>query len=245
MTQTRGTVWNYGFASPKGEGVLSGEAWLDLSHAFEERMPVPDWPGEHMQPFELVRYRVKVNTGLQNNLRMNLHCGTHVDAPSHYAEGRVDIDGVDFRRLMGECAVVDVEKGPLGQVTSDDLRRHEALIRGAPMVFLSTGWERMWKNEEYGSKYPFLTEDAGEFLVAVGVQVVGLDTPGPDAPIRSLHRKGDPLHWMLLGRDVLIIENLANLRPLVGKRVFVYAVPINIRGATGAPARVLARLLDG
>lgn len=221
------------------------EVWLDLSHPFEEGIPVPDWPGEELQPFQLIRYRVKVNTGLQNNLRMNLHCGTHVDAPSHYAEGRADIDGVDFRLLMGDCAVVDVEKGPLGQVTAEDLRRHEALVRSAPMVFLSTGWERMWRRPEYGSQYPFLTEDAGEFLLEAGVKVVGVDTPGPDAPIRSPYRKGDPLHWMLLGRDVLIVENLTNLRPLVGRRVWVFAVPINIRGATGAPARVLARLVEG
>lgn len=224
---------------------MSREEWFDLSHVFEEGMPVPDWPGEQLQPFELVRYRVKVNTGLQNNMCLNLHCGTHVDAPSHYSERGVDIDGLDFRRLMGECVVVDVEKGPLGKVTAEDLERQEALIRSAPMVFLSTGWERMWRTEEYASKYPFLTEDAGEYLISLGVQVLGLDTPGPDAPIRSPYRKGDPLHWMLLGQDVLIIENLANLRPLVGRRVFVFAVPINIKGATGAPARVLARLLGG
>lgn len=222
---------------------MTGE-WFDLSHPFEEGIPVPDWPGEEVQPFELIHYRVKVNTGLQNNLRMNLHCGTHVDAPSHYAHGQASIDGVDFRVLMGECVVVDVEKGPLGEVTDEDLRRHEALIRSAPRVFLSTGWERMWRRPEYGSKYPFLTEEAGEFLLQAGVKVVGLDTPGPDAPIRSPYRKGDPLHRLLLGRDVLIVENLTNLRPLVGQRVWVYAVPINIRGATGAPARVLARALE-
>jgi len=218
---------------------------LDLSPDCEAGLAGPDWPGETLQPFELSRGRVKVNTGVQNNVRMNLHCGTHVDAPSHYAEGRADIDGVDVGLLMGECVVVDVEKGPLGQVTAEDLRRQEALVRSAPMVFLSTGWERMWGRPEYGSQYPFLTEDAGEFLLEVGTKVLGLDTPGPDAPIRSPHRKGDPLHWMLLGRDVLIVENLTNLRSLVGKRVWVYAVPINIRGATGAPARVLARSLGG
>jgi kynurenine formamidase len=219
--------------------------WMDLSQAFEEGIPVPDWPGEQMQPFELVSYHVKVNTGLQNIMRMNLHCGTHVDAPSHYAPGRAHIDQVGFEDLMGECVILDVEKEPLGIVTAQDLRRYQGLLRSAPIAFLSTGWERTWRTGEYGSKYPFLSEDAGELLLEVGTKVVGLDTPGPDAPIRSPFRKGDPLHQMLLGRDVLIIENLTNLRPLVGHRVFVYALPIKIRGATGAPARIVARLLEG
>jgi len=217
--------------------------WHDLSHAFGEAIPIPDWPGEQLQQFELVTYRVKVNTGTQNTMRLNLHCGTHLDAPSHYAEGRADIEGVDFRDLMGECVVVDVEKGPLGMVTADDLRPHEKLLRSAPMAFLSTGWERMWKTGDYGSKYPFLTPDAGELILKAGTKVVGLDTPGPDAPIRSPFRKDDKLHQMLLGRDVLIIENLTNLRPLVGRRVYVYALPINIRGATGSPARIIAKKL--
>jgi kynurenine formamidase len=217
--------------------------WFDLSHAFGEAIPIPDWPGEQLQQFELVSYRVKVNTGLQNTMRLNLHCGTHVDAPNHYADGRAGIDGVDFRDLMGECIILDVEKGPLGMVTADDLRPHEKLLRSAPMAFLSTGWERMWKTGDYGSKYPFLTPDAGELLLKAGTKVVGLDTPGPDAPIRSPFRKDDKLHQILLGRDVLIIENLTNLRPLVGRRVYVYALPINIRGATGSPARIVARTL--
>lgn len=223
---------------------MTQQPWLDLSHAFEEGMPIPDWPGEQQHHFELVSYRVRVNSGLQQVLRMNLHCGTHVDAPNHYADGRAGIDGVDFRSLMGECVVIDVEKEALGVVTAEDLRPHERLLRSVPMAILSTGWEQMWRTPEYGSRYPFLAEDAGKFLLDAGIRVVGLDTPGPDAPIRSPFRKGDPLHQMLLGRDVLIIENLTNLRPLVGKRVYLQAVPINIRGATGSPARVLARLLD-
>lgn len=218
--------------------------WMDLSHAFGEAIPVPDWPGEKLQNFELESYSVKVNTGLQQTMRLNLHCGTHIDAPSHYAKGGAHVDGVDFRDLIGECVIVDVEKPPLGMVTAADLRPHEALLRSAPMAFLSTGWERMWNTGDYGSKYPFLTPDAGEYLLEVGTKVVGLDTPGPDAPIASPYRKDDKLHWLLLGRDVLVIENLTNLRPLVGTRVYVHAVPINIKGAGGSPARVIARKLQ-
>ena len=218
--------------------------WIDLSHAFGAAIPIPDWPGEKKQDFELESYRVKVNTGLQQTMRLNLHCGTHVDAPSHYAHGRAHIDGVDFRELIGECAIIDVEKPPLGMVTADDLRPHEKLLRTVPMAFLSTGWERTWMTPDYGTKYPFLTPDAGEFIVEVGLKVIGLDTAGPDAPISSPYRKDDKLHWILLERDILIVENLTNLRPLVGTKVYVHAVPINITGAGGSPCRVIARKLQ-
>ena len=217
--------------------------WLDLSHAFGEAIPIPDWPGEKPQNFELESYSVKVNSGLQQTMRLNLHCGTHVDAPSHYAHGHAHVDGVDFREWIGECSIIDVEKPPLGMVSADDLRPHEKLLRGARMAFLSTGWEKMWNTKDYGSKYPFLLPDAGQYLVDLGIKVIGLDTPGPDAPIASPYRKDDALHWIILRADRLIVENLTNLRPLVGTKVYVHAVPINIKGAGGSPARVIARKL--
>ena len=65
-----------------------------------------------------------------------------------------------------------------------------------------------------------------------------------DAPLASGFRKVSPLHFTLLGNDVLIIENLANLKSVCGRVTYVYAVPIKIEGAYGAPARVLAKELD-
>jgi kynurenine formamidase len=45
----------------------------------------------------------------------------------------------------------------------------------------------------------------------------------------------------LLGGEVLIIENLANLDKLTGKEFTVYALPIKL-DIDGAPARVIAEV---
>jgi kynurenine formamidase len=214
--------------------------WYDLTHPFESGMPVPDWPGEKRQEFELVTYRVSVNSGTQNNLHMNLHCGTHVDAPSHYAKNGRSIDQMPFDYLVGHTIIIDVKKQALSRVELEDVKRYDDSIRGKKMVFLRTGWETHWKTKKYESEYPFLAPELGEYFVEKKVHAIGLDTPGPDAPIRSGQRKGDPLHIKLLSNDVMIIENLANLERLVGKDVFVYAYPLIIKGATGSPLRVIA-----
>ena len=77
-----------------------------------------------------------------------------------------------------------------------------------------------------------------------GCKVIGMDTPGPDASLRSGFRHGSPLHFTLLGNDVLIVENLANLQSVCGRETQVFALPIKIEGAYGAPARIVARDLD-
>ncbi len=215
--------------------------WYDLSHSFEPGIPIPDWPGEKRQEFDLVSYRVGVNTGTQNNLAMNLHCGTHVDAPSHYDHGGKSMEQVPFDYMTGETAVLDVEKKELEAVQLSDVTRYEGLMKGKKMVFLRTGWEAKWKTKEYESMYPYLAPEVGEYFVKKGVHAVGLDTPGPDAPIRSGHRKGDPLHISLLSNEVMIIENLTNLKSVLNRGVYVYAFPLKLRGATGSPLRVLAK----
>jgi len=50
-----------------------------------------------------------------------------------------------------------------------------------------------------------------------------------------------PVHHILLSQGVLIAENLTNLRALSGQRVEVMFLALNIEGADGAPARVVAR----
>lgn len=219
-------------------------SWYDLSHTFGDGMPVPDWPGEKNQDFVMTAFRVEATGGFQNFVSLNLHCGTHVDAPGHYAEGRASIDRVPFERLMGRCVVLDVSRGPLERISVADLEAHAGQIREIRKVILRTGWEDRWPTDEYVWQYPYLEPDVGAYLVDCGVDVLGLDTIGPDASLRSGHRHGSPLHDTLLQNDVLIIENLTGLKPLVGRVVFLYALPLKIAGAFGAPARVVARELD-
>lgn len=217
------------------------KGWYDLSRTFASGMPVPEWPGERNQEFTLTSFHMDNTGGNQNFMSLNLHCGTHVDAPGHYAPGGISIEKVPFERLMGTCLAIDLARGPLEPIGAADLRPYESRIGQTDMLFIRTGADDMWGTADYVRRYPYLTEEAGHYLVKTGAKVVGLDTIGPDPALRSGLRKGSPLHFTLLGNDVLIIENLANLKSVVGREVYVYAFPIKIEGAFGAPARVLAR----
>lgn len=72
--------------------------------------------------------------------------------------------------------------------------------------------------------------------------VVGADIAMPDLPVPRRPEQGFdwPVHKILLSNGVLIVEHLADLRPLAGRRAEVIIGAIPIQGADGAPARVLA-----
>lgn len=217
--------------------------WHDLSHPFRAGMPTPDWPGEKDQSFRLDSFKIAATGGHQDFVCLNVHSGTHVDAPGHFVEGAESIDRVPFDRFVGTCLVIDAPCGPLERLGAAAIAPHAERFAGMDMLFIRTGWDDRWNTADYGSHYPFLGEDCAQLLLDNRIRVLGLDTPSPDAPMRSGLRRGSPIHNMLLGNDVLIIENLANLRTVVGMSLQVYAIPLNIVGAYGAPARVVAHEL--
>lgn len=69
-----------------------------------------------------------------------------------------------------------------------------------------------------------------------GVHLVGLDTPSVDLP-------PFPAHLVLLGKGVVIVENLRNL-DVIPQDVFeLIVLPLKIAGRDGSPVRAIARPL--
>lgn len=219
------------------------KGWYDLSRTYGKGMAIPEWPGQRNQEFTLTSFKMENTGGYQDFLSLNLHCGTHVDAPGHYVAGAESIDKVPFERFMGTCLCVDLARPPLTAIDVPDLKPYESRMGEVDMFFVRTGADDMWGTNDYAWQYPYFTPEAGDYIVKHGVKIIGMDTPGPDASLRSGQRKGSPLHVTLLSHNVLIFENLANLKSVVGREVYVYAFPIKIEGAFGGPARVLAKEL--
>lgn len=107
---------------------------------------------------------------------------------------------------------------------------------------IHTGWDEKYGTDEYNS-HPYLAEDAALWLAEKRVKLVGIDTPTPEVPRSVRGASFDyPIHRTLLGKGVLILENIANLCALSGKRLTIGVFPVKLEGGDGAPARVVAHL---
>ena len=84
--------------------------------------------------------------------------------------------------------------------------------------------------------YVCLTSEAAVYLVAQGVTLVGIDY----LSIEQAHAPGHPVHRTLLGAGVVIIEGL-DLSHVPAGDYDLMALPLKIRDADGAPARVLLK----
>ena len=177
-----------------------------------------------------------------SRLILGSHTGTHLDAPIHFLEGAPTISDVDLSTLVGPAVVVDVRgKEPYGTILWDDIRPQAAQLGPETILLFCTGWSRHWGREEY-MKCPHLTEDAAQKIIERGVRVVGIDVFDIDGGVADgVSVLNHAIHRLLLGRGVLIAENLTNVEALLdGDTYTVSLLPLSLGGCDGSPIRAVA-----
>jgi kynurenine formamidase len=183
---------------PDHAAVFDGRAgrWIDLTHAFSESTIY--WPTD-TAGFQLDTLASGPTPGgwfyASYAFSAAEHGGTHLDAPLHFAEGRLATDEIPLSGLIGPAAVVDVSEraDPDYLVSVEDLTRwegeHGELPNGG-ILLLRTGWGARWDDRTayLGTSltgpeavaelhFPGLSAEAAEWLVANrGIVAVGIDT---------------------------------------------------------------------
>jgi kynurenine formamidase len=189
------------------------------------------------------------------------HGGTHIDAPVHFAAGAHHVNEIPLERLIGEAVVIDVSAAVRQDrdhlLSVADIEAWEALHGVIPddhIVLFRTGFGQYWPDpEQYlGTarrgeaavaelSFPGLDPAAAEWLVENrGVKAVGIDTASID---RGKSTRFEA-HVALMTHNVPAFENVANLERLPATGAFVVALPVKIRGGSGGPLRIVARV-DG
>jgi arylformamidase len=174
-------------------------------------------------------------------LVLGTHTGTHVDAPRHFVPGGGTIDEIPLDILIGPATVVDFTNcRALQEIDTPDFQKQ---LNGnvSPRIILRTGWSEHFGNMKFYNEYPFLSENAAQWLVDRGVRLIAMDTPSPDNPAHSRGTgKDSPNHKLLLGAGVVLVEYLANLKAISASSVELIVLPLKLKGADGSPARCLA-----
>ena len=124
-------------------------------------------------------------------------------------------------------------------ITPEDLEPYGSRIEPGDFALLCTGWgTKAGPTREYVFQSPWLRVDAANYLIGKGIRGVGIDHPS----ISGMEEEEDlPTHQALLGAGVLILEGLVLPTELLElPKWYLVALPLPLRGASGAPARVVA-----
>lgn len=206
-------------------------AIVDLSHTLESGMPI--YPGDPVVEFSASPqeepWRVL-------SLALGSHSGTHIDAAAHYLPGGCTIDRYPLERFVLPGVVAALAAGDDEEIAPAALAEALAAAPAGGALLLCTGWDRHWGDSAM-LRHPFLGAAASEAIVAAGVTLVGTDAFNVDSSVRGTTHA----HEILLGRDVLIVENLTNLDCLPAARALRCAfAPLRLAGGDGSPVRAYA-----
>lgn len=164
-------------------------------------------------------------------IRFGSHTGTHVDAARHFYTDGQPVDLIPLEKLVGPALVVrfgdDVRAVGEAELRQFDLGKHTRIL-------LATRNSALLSKKDFTTDYTFLAPDGAEYLVALGVELVGIDYLSIEQ-FRSGHHR---THKTLLSRSVVIVEGLDLSVPPPGEYELV-CLPLRLEGCDGAPARAI------
>jgi kynurenine formamidase len=211
---------------------------VDLSHVIEHGMTTyKGLPGPHICDYwtreHSAQYYDDGATFQIGRIDMVANTGTYLDAPFHRFEDGPDLAALDLEGLAGLPGLV---------VRSDrnaiDEKAFDILDVAGKAVLVHTGWDRHWRTDAYQSGHPYLTEAAARLLVERGARLVGIDSHNID----DTARRARPVHTILLGAGVLIVEHMTNLGALPDSGFTFTAAPPRVAGMGTFPVRAFAAL---
>ncbi|MBI5046555.1 cyclase family protein [Candidatus Micrarchaeota archaeon] len=195
--------------------------YYDLTMSIDENTPV--FPGD-AKPEIAQSGSVKEGGYNTKKLTIGSHFGTHIDVPYHMLEDGKKLTDFPIEKFIGQGVVIRLEdKMSLVGVKEGDI------------VFFFTGHTDKAHKKEFFENNPTISKEIALELVKRKINIVGIDSYTPDNYPYEVHK-------IFLKQDILIVENLVGLKPLVGKRAIFHILPLKIKDGDGAPCRVVAEL---
>jgi arylformamidase len=189
------------------------------------------YPGNPEIDISLQQAVAKGASANVSNIRFGSHTGTHVDAARHFFDDGQPVDKIPLERLIGPALLVSFGDKVLS-VGAAELREHD--VEGHKRILIRTRNSALLSQKEFVKDYTYLAPDGAQYLVDLGVELVGVDY----LSIEQFHSGHHRTHRTLLGQAVVIVEGLDLSAPPPGEYQFI-CLPLRIEGCDGAPARAV------
>lgn len=168
-----------------------------------------------------------------NEISMPANTGTYIDSPFHRFKEGIDLSQIPLDSVVNlEIVVCKTIKNN----REIGVNYFKELDITGKAVLIDTGWSKHWGSEQYNYGHPYLTKEAASFLQKKKAALVGIDSlniDDTDDPSR-------PVHTILLGSNIPIIEHMCNLQEIPESKAMLHAAPIKIHQFGTFPVRVYA-----
>jgi len=211
--------------------------WSDISYPISQDMV--HWPTSPIYPhIEAVKEPSKEDKVTMFQININVHNGTHVDAPRHFIADGITIDNMPLDAMMGKARVIEVQDDE--SIKPGELAAYN--IQPGERILFKTRNSSLYELRRFVEDYVYISNEAAYFLKDKKVSMVGIDylAVGSIKDMENLFE----VHRTLLGSGIWIIEGI-NLSGIRAGQFELICLPLRISSADASPARALVKPIKG
>ena len=193
------------------------------------RADMPTWPGSPGVRIRQTRTIASGNPANESTLEMDVHCGTHVEAPLHFIDGADPMGSIPLEVLVGPARVEHLPDAE--SIGPDELA---GVPPGTERLLLRTRNSELWPSADgFREDFVALTLEGARWIADHGIKLVGVD-------YLSVQRWGDDpeTHRVLMRAGVAILEGI-DLGNAPAGDYRLTCLPLRIETTEAAPARAI------
>jgi kynurenine formamidase len=209
---------------------------IDLTLTISES--IPSFPGSPKPQF-ISWSNLKEDGYNLELLFLSSHTGTHLDAPYHFVKNGLKINQIPLDRLIGKAILIKIKKTKNNAITKSDIilfEKKNGKIPNKSSIFFFTGWQKNLQKKNYFTENPGLDISAAKYIASKKINLVGIDSPSIDLG----NDESFNVHHIFSKNNILIVENLTNLKKISSKEFNFTILPLKLKDATGSPVRAIA-----
>jgi kynurenine formamidase len=174
--------------------------------------------------------------------RLSSITGSYIETGGHMLPGMPTLAELPADTFMRPAVICHApRKGPEEVIRRAELEAHCPPVQPGDALLIECGWGARWERPEFVTGSPAFHVDCLPWFLSRPFAILGVDVPCIESA-RSRPSEGDATGNMLtpiFGRGALLLAPLVNLDQAAAPRGRLIALPLNVRGVSGAPCRAL------
>ena len=208
---------------------MTSQPLIDISVTLGPALPT--WPGSMGVQTKSLQSIGPDSDANVSRLDMDVHTGTHLDAPLHFVADGADTTSFSLTTLVGPCRVVSIPDADT--ITRQLLERYVGGDVPTRLLLRTDNSLSRWEEKPFEPAFAALAADAAEWIVDNQIELVGID-------YLSIQRYNDSpaTHQILLRNKIVILEGiyLGHVEPGLYQLV---CLPLKVTGVEGVPCRAV------
>lgn len=204
--------------------------FIDISLKVGDTIPI--WPNMPTPKVDKLKDILNGDEVTNSSLYIDVHCGTHIDAPAHHIANGKLVEDIPLKLCTGKVFVIEIQDDVINKEVIDKYKN--VFCKYKKILFKTKN--SLLLNNNFDVNYVAFDKSGADEIVKYNIELLGIDY----LSIQKFGKEHNIVHKILLEKDIVVLEGL-DLRNVKSGEYELYAFPINISNSEGSPVRAVLK----